>query len=300
MADEARPEVVVAGATGGLGLRIARELGQRGARVTAVVRPGTDRARTASLEAAGATLAPVDLTNSADLARACEGATCVVSALNGLEETILDGQTALLEAAVATGARRFIPSDFALDFTRTKPGRNRNLDLRRSFHDRLDRAPVRATSVLNGGFMDMLTGQMPLIQWRWHRVLYWGNADQPLDFTTMDDVAAFTAAAALDGDAPRILRIAGEVTSARGLAEAASAVTGRPFKILRVGGLGALDGMIAAARILAPGRGQVFPVWQGMQYLRDMFGGHGKLDPLDNGRYPGLRWTGVRAVLARR
>jgi hypothetical protein len=57
--------------------------------------------------------------------------------------------------------------------------------------------------------------------------------------------------------------------------------------------------MIAAARILAPGRGQVFPVWQGMQYLRDMFGGAGKLDPLDNGRYPRLRWTGVREVLAR-
>ncbi|WP_458441646.1 hypothetical protein [Methylorubrum extorquens] len=58
--------------------------------------------------------------------------------------------------------------------------------------------------------------------------------------------------------------------------------------------------MIAAARILAPGRGQVFPISQGMQYLHDMFGGTGKLDPLDNGRYPGLLWTGVREVLARR
>lgn len=299
MADEVRPEVVVAGATGSLGLRIARELGRRGADVKAVVRPGTAPERTASLEAVGATPVPVDLTDRAGLARACAGAACVVSTLNGLEATILDGQTALLEAAVAAGVPRFIPSDFALDFTRTKPGGNRNLDLRRRFHERLNREPVRVTSVLNGGFMDMLTGQMPLIQFGWRRVLYWGDADQPLDFTAMDDVAAFTAAAALDGAAPRILRIAGEVVSARGLAETASEVTGERFRTLRMGGVGSLGAMIAAARILAPGRGQVFPVWQGMQYLRDMFGGAGKLDPLDNGRYPRLRWTGVREVLAR-
>ena len=299
MADEVRPVVVVAGATGGLGLRIARELGRCGAGVKAVIRPGMAPERTASLAAVSATLVPVDLTDRAGLARACAGAACVVSALNGLEETILDGQAALLDAAVAAGVPRFIPSDFALDFTRTKPGGNRNLDLRRRFQQRLDRAPVRATSVLNGGFMDMLTGQMPLIQFGWRRVLYWGDADQPLDFTAMDDVAAFTAITALDDGAPRILRIAGEVVSARELAEAASEVAGGHFKTLRMGGVGSLGAMIAAARVLAPGRGQVFPVWQGMQYLRDMFGGAGKLDPLDNGRYPGLHWRGVREVLAR-
>lgn len=300
MSDEARPEVVMAGATGGLGLRIARALRQRRAFVRAAIRPATSSERTAPLEAAGATLVRADLKDAPGLARACRGATCVISALNGSEETILDGQTALLEAAVAAGAPRFIPSDFALDFTRTEPGGNRNLDLRRRFHERLDRAPVRATSILNGGFLDMLTGQMPLIQFGWRRVLYWGDADQPLDFTAMDDVAAYTAAAALDRDAPRILRIAGEVVSARGLAEAASDVTGERFKTLRIGGVGSLGAMIAVGRILAPGRGKVFPVWQGMQYLRDMFGGAGKLDPLDNGRYPGLRWVGVREVLSRR
>lgn len=300
MADEMRTKVVVAGATGGLGLRIARELSRRGAAVKAVIRLGTARERTASLEATGAIPVPLDLADRAALTRACAGATCVVSALNGLEETILDRQGALLDAAVAASVPRFIPSDFAMDFTRTKPGGNRNLDLRRRFHERLDHAPVRATSVLNGGFMDMLTGQMPLIQFGWRRVLYWGDADQPLDFTAMDDVAAFTAAAALDDQAPRILRIAGEVVSAQGLAKAASEVSGGRFKAMRMGGMGSLDAVIVAARILGPGRGQVFPVWQGMQYLRDMFGGAGKLHPLDNGRYPKLRWTSVREVLARR
>ncbi|WP_246102027.1 hypothetical protein [Methylobacterium terricola] len=116
----------------------------------------------------------------------------------------------------------------------------------------------------------------------------------------MDDVAAFTARAALDSETPRILRIAGEVVSARGLAQAASEATGRRFTILRLGGPGLLTPMIALARTLAPGRDQVFPAWQGMQYLRDMVEGRGKLAPLDNDRYPDLSWTGVREVLGRR
>lgn len=31
--------------------------------------------------------------------------------------------------------------------------------------------------------------------------------------------------------------------------------------------------------------------------MRDMFGGRGKLEPLDNDRYPDLRWTDVSAKL---
>ncbi|KMO42377.1 NmrA family protein [Methylobacterium variabile] len=297
---EGGARVLVAGATGGLGGRIVRALAAGGTPVRVVVRPGTPAARTEPLRRLGAEVVAVDLHHAVTVRDACADVTCVVSALNGLAGTMLDAQTVLLDAAAAAGVARFIPSDFALDFTQTAPGRNRNLDLRREFHARLDRAPVRATSVLNGAFMDMLTGPMPLIQFGLRRVLCFGDPDQPLDFTAMDDVAAYTARAALDREAPRILRIAGAVTSARGLAQVAGEATGEPFGILRLGGPSLLTPMIALARTLAPGRSQVFPAWQGMQYLRDMFEGRGKLDPLDNGRYPGLAWTGVREVLDRR
>ncbi len=33
------------------------------------------------------------------------------------------------------------------------------------------------------------------------------------------------------------------------------------------------------------------PTWQGMQYMVNMFSGAGKLEPLDNDRYPELTWT---------
>jgi len=35
-----------------------------------------------------------------------------------------------------------------------------------------------------------------------------------------------------------------------------------------------------------------------MQYFRNMFSGCAKLGPLDNDRYPDIRWTTVRQFLA--
>src|ERR1035441_4221125 len=51
-----------------------------------------------------------------------------------------------------------------------------------------------------------------------------------VDFTTMDDTAAFTASAALDPSTPRFLRIAGDQLSARELTAVVSEVTGKEFR----------------------------------------------------------------------
>jgi hypothetical protein len=190
--------------------------------------------------------------------------------------------------------------DFAIDFTKVPPGTNRNLDLRREFQERLDRTPIAATSILNGMFTELLTGQAPVILFKFHRVVYWRNADQRMDFTTVNNTAAFTAAAALDASTPRFLRIAGDQKSARELADVASEVTGDKFRLLRAGGLGRFRTLIKITRSLLPDRGEIFPPWQGMQYLHDMFSGRPKLEPLDNGRYPDLQWTPVQGVLAAR
>ena len=293
-------DILLAGGTGGLGERIARALVGRGARVRALVRPGTSPDRRQALERLGLTLVEADYADAEALTRACQGVACVVSALSGLREVIVEAQGQLLDAAVRAGVPRFIPSDYSIDYARLPPGSNRNLALRQEFKARLDRAPLRATSILNGAFMDLLTGQAPLILFKPKRVLYWASAEQRMDFTTQDDTAAFTAAAALDPDAPRTLRIAGDSVNARELADVMTELTGERFRVTRAGGLGLLGGLIQVARVIAPQPGALYPPWQGMQYLHNMFSGLGKLEPLDNDRYPGLTWTRARDVLARR
>ncbi len=295
-----RPIIAVAGASGDLGGRICRALAGRGAEVRALVRPDAAERDVARIAATGAAAVHADPASVGALAAALEGAECVVSALNGVRDVIVGRQGVLLDATVSAGVPRFIPSDFAADFTKTRPGDNRNFDFRREFMEVADRAPLRVTSILNGAFMDMLGREVPLIQPGIHRVLYWSDADQPLDFTTKDDVAAYTAAAALDGAAPRILRIAGESASARDLARIMTEVSGERYRTLWAGSIGSLGLMIRVAKLAAPQPGATFPPYQGMQYMRDMFSGRGKLQPLDNDRYPGIRWTTIRERLSQR
>ena len=292
--------VVLAGATGDLGGRIAHSLLERGAKVRVIVRPASAPDKVEALRRQGAQIAVADFNSVPELARACTGGACVVSALSGLHDVIVEAQTRLLEAAIEAGVPRFIPSDYAIDYTKLPYGTNRNLDLRRQFCKRLDAAPIAATSVLNGMFTDLLTGQAPVVLFGLKRVVYWGDADQPLDFTTTADTAAFTTAAALDPTTPRFLRVAGEVATIRELQAAASAATGKKFRLFRAGGLGALATMIKVTRAVVPKSNDVFPPWQGMQYLHNMMSGLAKLESLDNGRYPGFRWTSVQDVLAAR
>ena len=298
MTDAADRTIALAGATGDLGHRILSALVRRGVTVRALVRVGTSPAKLEGVRTAGGTPLIVDFDDGDALARALAGTECVVSAVNGLAPIMLGLQGRLLDASVAAGVARFIPSDFSLDFTQTRPGDNRNMDLRRAFLARADAAPIRVTSILNGAFADLLTGEAPIVLHALHRVLYWGSADQPFDFTTKDDVADYTADAALDREAPRFLRIAGDEISPRDLAMLMTRLEGRRWALLRAGGIGRLSALIRLVRALTPRSDAPFPPWQGMQYLRDMASGRGKLQTLDNARYGKTEWTCAEAVLA--
>ena len=294
------PTIALAGAGGDLGGRIAAALVSRGATVRALVRPGLDPGQLRAVAATEAATVEADPADVHALAQACAGAACVVSALNGVRPVMIDRQSALLEAAVRAGVPRFIPSDYSADFTTARPGDNRNFDLRREFMAIADRAPIRVTSILNGAFMDMLGREMPIIRRSIHRVLYWHDADQPLDFTTKDDTAAYVGEAAMDPTTPRILRIAGDTETAHDIAGAMTLTTGETYRTQWAGSLGMLGAMIALTKLIAPQPDAAFPPWQGMQYMRDQFSGRARLERLDNGRYPELRWTSIARLFAGR
>lgn len=285
--------IVLLGATGDLGGRIARELVKQGANVRALVRKQSDLPKEIEQRI-------VDFRDHDQLVEACRGADCVVSAVNGLASVILELQSRVLKAAIAAHVPRFIPSDYSLDYTKTKPGDNRNLDLRRAFREVLDTSNIKATSILNGAFMDMINAEMPLIADKLNRVMYWGDADQAYDFTTKDDVAKVTARVALDPNPPRDIRVAGESASPQKIAEIASGALGKPFKLFRLGGVGRLSRVIGVVKALTPASTSPFPVWQGMQYMRDMTKGAGLLSPLENEKFHEIKFTSLREILSLR
>ncbi|WP_458118841.1 NmrA family NAD(P)-binding protein [Paenibacillus sp. Z6-24] len=293
-----RTTILLAGATGDIGERIARALVQQGAHVHAVVRPNTSADKLEHLHQLGIDTLPVDYKDAAAMQAACADVSCVVSALNGLRDVMMDNQTLLLNAAVQAGVPRFIPSDYSMDYRNLPEGSNRNLNLRREFMKRLDQAPIAATSILNGAFGELLTGMAPIVLFRYKRILYWENADQLLDFTTKDDVAAYTARAALDPHTPRFLHIAGDQVTARQLAAIMTELTSQHYRLFRAGGHKRLERLTAIARRFDVKQEDPFPAWQGMQYMNGMFTGAGKLPQLDNDRYPDMQWTSARQVLS--
>lgn len=290
--------VLVVGASGNMGGKVVRELLALGAAVRVTQRASSKPEPVAALRALGVEMVVADLADPASLAHACTGVDVVVSTVQGLRDVIVDGQTRLLHAAEQAGVKYMMPSDYALDFFKTPAGGNRNLDLRREMDVVLDASKeVRATSLLCGAFMDLLAwGAIgPDRETGVFRV--WGDPDQPYDFTHTDDVAKYIAAVALDPNAARVVRVAGETLSPRQLGAIFAEVRGTPVTIEHAGTLAELDGRIAGMRAADEDPENVFPVWQQMQYTRDMASGLGRLDPVDNARYPQVVPRTVRDVI---
>lgn len=292
-----KKKILVAGGTGDLGNRIIKALLKRNADVVAVVRHESDHAKVEELENMGVKVIKADMANVTELTHALKGITCVVSALAGLHDAIVDGQSVLLEAAVAAGVPRFIPSDYSSDFTKLPEGENRNFDLRKEFHKKLDAAPIAYTSILNGAFTDILAYNTPFYNVKENNISYWGNdPDYRVDFTTKDDTAAYTSAAALDDAAPKILRIASFQISANELAAMATEIKKTTFKIIPMGSLDALSAYNKKERAANPaGENELYPKWQGSQYMHSMFSVQNI--PLDNDRYNDVVWTSAHDVL---
>jgi len=138
---------------------------------------------------------------------------------------------------------------------------------------------------------------MPFLNRKNNTVGYLESADRRTDFTTMDNTAAFTAAAALDADGPRQLRIASFQLNANEMATVASAVFKTDFQTVSMGSLQQLSVKNKLDRAASPeGEQQLYPKWQTSQYFHSMFSvlnAH-----LDNDRYQGISWTSVQDFLA--
>ena len=289
--------ILVAGATGNLGGRICSELVKRAASVRAMVRPASDPEKVGTLKKLGVDVHVVNFDSADEISKACAGVDCVVSALAGLSDVIVDLQIRILDGAIKAGVGRFIPSDFCTDYNFLQPGDNRNFDLRRTFKKYLDSTAIQSSSIFNGAFADILKYNTPVLNLKDKSINYWGNkCNWKLDFTTMDNTAAFTAAMALDNTAPGNLQIASFQITPDELHTQVQEITGDAYNMNMLSSLEDFARYIKKQRINDPaGEDELYAKWQQSQYLYCMFST--QHHQLANGRYQNIDWVSAREYL---
>ncbi len=283
--------ILVAGATGNLGNRICKELLQRGAAVKAIARESADTDKIEILKKMGVEVKIIDLNDLSAITAECINVNCVISALAGLGDVIIDLQKKILDGAVNAGVPRFIPSDFCTDYNDLHEGENRNFDLRRTFKNYLDQSPIQASSIFNGCFADILKYNTPILNLKEKSIGYWGDKTSwKLDFTTMDNTAAFTAEVALDPTAPRNLQIASFQVSPTMIFDDVKEITGQEFKLYQLATLENFSEYIKKQRAENPaGENELYAKFQQGQYMYSMFTTQHK--DLANSRYQKISWT---------
>jgi nucleoside-diphosphate-sugar epimerase len=295
--------VVVAGAAGKLGTLVIRSLLEHpDVKVRALVRDlkkpeaaalASDRVELLAFDAAGA--------SDAERAQAVRGAWSVVSTLQGGPDIIIDAQLALLRAAKAAGARRFLSSMYSYNVFTLPAGVNVNSDWRRALAERAhpeitDRFDV--VHVMQGIFADnVVMGFMGMFDAVTGEVRYWGDGKTPIDWTTWEDTARYTAAAALDDQpVPEHFFIAGDRLDVLSFAKAWEAKHGRPATLHRLGSIEELQQEIQ--RRLAAEPSNMY-AWLPLMYSLGVYGGQALLGPALNGRYPAIKPETVAAALER-
>jgi uncharacterized protein YbjT (DUF2867 family) len=295
----AKPTVLIVGATGMMGSKIASAILNKGAmNVKALVRSDSPSKALEPLTEKGVTLVEGDLFDTSSLFKALEGVDIVVTSVRGgrtetdEKEIVLTGQLNLIEAAKATGLQRFIPSDFAIDYFKLDLGDNYNLDFRKQIADALIASGIPHTFVLIGAFTEVVFSPfLKIFDFQAETFSYWGDGETLFDATTTDDTAKYLAEAIADPKmVNRPLKIAGDTLSMNQLYATYEAVTGKTLKKKNLGSVEDLKTWIDTTKQKATSHYE----YLSEQYIYAMVSGKGKLDSLDNDRYPHIQPTRVK------
>lgn len=307
---DSKPTVLIAGITGILGSKIASTILDKGVmNVKGLIRSNNisdkKQQQLDDLKAKKVVFVEGDLFDQQSLTEACREVEIIVCAIKGSsshqtnlyrEDIVLSGQLNLLEAAISTGVKKFVPSDYSVDYFKLDLGDNYNLDFRIKFAEVLKQSGLEYTFILNGAFTEVqLSPFAKLFDFEVGTFSYWGDGEQLCDFTTYDDTAKYIAEAIADPQMVNsTLKVAGDVLTMKQLLATFEEVKGKKLVEKRLGSVDDLKAWIAKTKQKAFCPLEYIPE----QYHYTMVSGKGKLSELDNARYPHIKPTTVKQFIS--
>ena len=208
--------LLVCGATGELGGRVARRLAARDARLRLLLRDGAP----ASLaEALGADVVRGDLCDPSSLEPAVRGVTTVVTTVTAMGRALagerLDvpavdgrGSLALLAAAERARVQRFV----FVSYAGVSDAAARCFPLaaaKRAVERRLIASPMRHVIVRPDAFQELWLSPLAGLDWQRRRAIVFGRGETRARYVAIDDVAEAIARWALADEPPSIVEFGG-------------------------------------------------------------------------------------------
>ncbi|MBT2567310.1 NmrA family NAD(P)-binding protein [Arthrobacter sp. ISL-85] len=233
--------ILLVGATGDLGGRVARLLRESGQDVRCLVRPATDDS---PLRAIGAGIVRGDLTEPATLRPACKGVETVIATATVITRrfagtssaTIRDvdevGMGHLVDAAEAAGVQRFVYLSFPIGSASLRtPLEQAKL----AIEERLANSPMRAVVVLSDGLQEVQLSRAARFDLAAGKAAVIGKGDTPRRLVSTGDIAALLAAVALEPDPPARIEVGGpEPLTKKEIIGIAGELAHRPLKVQRM------------------------------------------------------------------
>ncbi|GLA06490.1 hypothetical protein AnigIFM60653_007428 [Aspergillus niger] len=189
--------VAIAGASGTLGPHVFQALVNAGFRVSILTRSNKPGAYASNIN-----VFDVDFNSVESLTTALKGVDAVVSTVGG---AAVDNQTVLIDAAIAAGVKRFIPSEFGNVTTNPKvekfPVYSSVFKIRNYLQENAAAGKLSWTVLACGAFLDLVLNTPTLLDFQNHTVTILDEGDNRISSTSLPAVGKAIAAILQNFDA---------------------------------------------------------------------------------------------------
>lgn len=135
------------------------------------------------------------------------GTDVVICCYFGGPEVMTLGQKILIDACAKEGVSRYIPSDFAVDYTKIPDDELFPKESTKIIKNYLSEKGVAGVHILVGGLMETFwSDYFEIYDADTQTASYWGTGEEKWDLTSFETAAAYTAALAVDKEAVGIFR----------------------------------------------------------------------------------------------
>jgi uncharacterized protein YbjT (DUF2867 family) len=190
-----KQRVAIIGATGQVGTPLTRGLLALGHDVVVLVRNLNCREQLNEYKAGGAEI--VEVTNMLDVnavASALSGSNTLVCAVPGSEQIISEHEAVWLEAAVKSGVKRFVPTEFGCHTRSLDYGDGILFDHKKKMHEKIFASGIGWTFFYTGGIFDYFLPNLRFFR----KITTFGEMDLPIYTHEILDIGAVAAMALTD------------------------------------------------------------------------------------------------------